>query len=228
METKNLFEFKSVSRENQVKQSVFFSGKKDGSPRIMFIGNSVTLHSPSERIGWQGNWGMAASTMENDYVHIFIAEIVKIYPEAEFCIVQASCWERSYKDCDYDANFSTAKKFNPDIIICSISANIHEEEFEKDAFKINLKKLHNYFAGENTKIIESSAIFGSEKKNEAIIEYVEENKNVYLAYVTDILQDEKNRAIGLFDHEGIQGHPGDSGMQLIADRFFNKFKEIIR
>ena len=84
------------------------------------------------------------------------------------------------------------------------------------------------FAGENTKIIESSAIFGSEKKNKAITEYVEENENVYLAYVTDILQDERNRAIGLFEHEGIQGHPGDRGMKLIAERFLEKFKEISR
>ena len=227
MENKNLFEFKSVSRENQVKQPVWFSGKKNGSPRIMFIGNSVTLHGPLASIGWHGNWGMAASDIKKDYVHIFIHEVVKKYKNAEFCIVQASSWERNYKDYDYDINFSVAKHFNPDIIICSISANIHEEEFEKDAFKINLKKLHRYFSCESTKIIESSAIFGSAKKNEAISEYVDENDNVYLAYVTDILQDESNRAIGLFEHKGIQGHPGDKGMRLIAERFLEKFNELM-
>ncbi len=68
MENKNLFEFKSVSRENQVKQPVWFSGKKNGSPRIMFIGNSVTLHGPLASIGWHGNWGMAASDIKKDYM----------------------------------------------------------------------------------------------------------------------------------------------------------------
>ena len=227
MGNKNLFEFKGVSRENQVEQTVFFCGEKGGSPRIMFIGNSVTLHAPLESIGWYGNWGMAASSLEKDYVHVFINGMINQYPNAEFCIVQASCWERNYKDCNYEADFSMAMDFKPDIIICSISANIHEEEFEHDAFKINLKKLHDYLSCKNTKIIESSVLFGSEKKNKAILEYVAENEKVYLADVTDILQDEKNRAIGLFAHEGIQAHPGDSGMKLIAERFLDKFKEIM-
>lgn len=91
MKNKNLFEFRGVSRENQVKQLVFFNGKKDSNPKIMFIGNSVTLHGPSESIGWYGNWGMAASSLDKDYVYVFINEIIKIYPDAEFCIVQASC-----------------------------------------------------------------------------------------------------------------------------------------
>lgn len=227
MKSENLFEFKNVSRENQVQQPVWFSGKENGTPKIMFIGNSVTLHGRLESIGWYGNWGMAASELKKDYVHVFIDGVVEKYPDAEFCLVQASNWERNYKNFDYDSDFSDAKDFKPDIIICSISANIHEEEFEKDAFKTNLKKLHDYFSYEKTKIIESSSIFGSENKNEAILEYVEENDNVYLAYVTDILQDESNRAIGLFEHTGIQGHPGDSGMKLLAERFLEKFNEIM-
>lgn len=51
--------------------------------------------------------------------------------------------------------------------------------------------------------------------------------NVCLAYVSDILQDEKNRTIGLFEHQGIQGHPGDRGMKLIAERFLEELEEII-
>jgi len=44
--------------------------------RIIFIGDSITEHSPSvEKLGWHGNYGMAASSIENDYVHLFVSRL---------------------------------------------------------------------------------------------------------------------------------------------------------
>ena len=37
---------------------------------ILFIGNSITNHSAHKPYGWTGNWGMAASRQENDWVHL--------------------------------------------------------------------------------------------------------------------------------------------------------------
>ena len=36
-------------------------------PRVLFVGNSITLHGPRPQIGWTNNWGMAASARDKDY-----------------------------------------------------------------------------------------------------------------------------------------------------------------
>src|SRR4051812_102045 len=38
-------------------------------PVILFMGNSITLNAPLPERGWHGNWGMAATAEDSDYVH---------------------------------------------------------------------------------------------------------------------------------------------------------------
>ena len=45
--------------------------------KVLFLGNSITLHGPAPSIGWTGNWGMAATSEEKDYVHLLTADIAK-------------------------------------------------------------------------------------------------------------------------------------------------------
>lgn len=44
-----------------------------GSENILFIGNSITLHGKCNY--WWGEWGMAASDKEKDYVHQLVKRL---------------------------------------------------------------------------------------------------------------------------------------------------------
>lgn len=217
----------TVKSENQVSQYVFKGENENGSPKILFLGNSITRHEPAPEIGWYGDWGMAASDIEKDYVHLCKKEILKKYPNAVFCIVQGSVWERSYRCCNFDDYFIETKNFNPDVIICLISENITNEDFDTNVFIEQFHNLHNYLSGNNkgTKIIVVSNFFNNEEKSEAIKKYAEKY-NARFIYVSDIIKDKENLAKG-YEHKGIQIHPGDRGMEIIASRIMKDFFDIV-
>ena len=218
----------TVSSKNQNAKSVYFDENHSGHPKILFIGNSITLHNPKPDIGWYGRWGMAASSEENDYLHIIMSEIRKKHPDASYCIASGAIWERNYKDFDLEANYREARDFEPDIIVTAITANIPRDQFEIPAFKEAMAKLHAYVSGgrENVTILQCSSFFNNITKTQGIREYCEEN-GVIFVYISDIVEDKANCAYHLFEHQGVGGHPGDKGMRLMAERFLDTINKII-
>ena len=99
--------------------------------RVLFVGNSITLHPKAPEIGWNHEWGMAASAPEKDYVHILISKIREKNPDAAFCIAQVSEWERGFMQGEeHLSKYQGAADFGADIIIVRMIENCPFQDFD--------------------------------------------------------------------------------------------------
>ena len=146
----------TVSAINQTINSsnLSFLGKKDANLKILVVGNSITRHGPKDDIGWQYDWGMAASAPENDYVHKLYAMISEGGREAYMMIRQSSYWERNYRDADVLTLFKDQHDFNADIVVYRLGENVPNEM--KPDFPGALREFIEYICPKGSRVIFTS------------------------------------------------------------------------
>jgi len=213
----------TVSSENQLKdsESIRFINPGGKGRRVLFAGNSITLHAPKTDIGWNANWGMAASAKENDYVHLIINEVKKSDPDAAFCISQVAAWEGGYKQgSEIHAKYADARAFDADVIICRFIENCSAKDFDEEVFAKEYAAFVDYLnLSGKAKIIVTTG-FWHHPGDDELRKFAA--KNGYdLAELGDLGEKDEMKAIGLFEHEGVANHPGDKGMQAIAARIMD-------
>ena len=190
----------------------------------MFVGNSITLHSPKPEIGWTGEWGMAASSRENDYVHLCIAEILKTEPDAAFCVCQAADWECRYKNGGQTYPlFQKARDFAADVIIMRIVENCpHRDDFDAELFSENYAAFIDFLDPKGAKKVITGS-FWKHPADPLIERYAASHGHPYVG-LSDLGERDDMKAIGLFEHRGVAAHPGDLGMKTIAERIMEKIR----
>ena len=220
----------TVDSKNQLKesQSVKFDNLDGGGVRIMLVGNSITLHGVNKKIGWHGEWGMAASAKEKDYVHRLESAVLKEHPDAEFCICQVASWERLYKDGAESIYhiFEPARAFCADIIVIRFIENCPRAEFDSEILQESLDKLIKHLDGAGGARVIVTGGFWRHPGDAALREYADKNGHPFV-YLSDLGEDDAMKAIGLFEHSCVANHPGDLGTQVIADRIAEKLLPLI-
>ncbi len=184
--------------------------------KILYLGNSITLHSPNGDIGWHGNWGMAASAEEKDYVHCLnrmVAE--KTGVPVESMVRNIADFERAPDTFDF-AYFDELRDWKPDVLILRITENTPEEKVE--ALVPAFEKLIRYFKRDGLDIYAVGPFWEHEAKENCVKQGAAHTGSTYVTLQE--IQKEEYRAIGLFAHAGVAGHPSDKGMKAIADIIF--------
>ena len=195
----------TVSSKGQLKENEFvtFVNSEGKGKRVLFVGNSITRHGVRPEIGWNNDWGMAASDINKDYVHTIITEINKKFKDAAFCICQVANWEREYKNGDKTLyQLDEARSFNADTIIMRIIENCPQDGFECNVFSNQYQKLIDYFnTSQRADIILTTGFWKHIGDKE--IEQIAGEKGYKFVYLGDLGEEDKMKAIGLFEHEGV-------------------------
>ncbi len=216
----------TVKAKGQLKANnfvTFFRPEGEGK-RVMFVGNSITRHGVLPSIGWHWDRGMAASDITKDYVHLLADAISKVEKDPAFCICQVAEWERDYKNITDYSPWAPARDFGADVIFLRLIENSPKKGFDPVRFKEQLHTLRQYLdpTGEARIIIGTS--FWKHVGDPVLMEYAKE-QGIPLVYMGDLGEDDSNKAIGLFEHDGVASHPGDKGMATIATRFFECYQK---
>lgn len=197
--------------------------RTDGKARrILFLGNSITLHGPAPKIGWTGNWGMAASEQEKDYVHVLADLLAKRWGTAPVVRVGTIVdFERHYDTYDPEAGLKPYLEFKPDVVIVAVGENVPglgsaEARAKYEAAFLRLLKVLRDSG--HPEIFVRSCFWANKPKDDMMRKACQAVGGVF-ADMSGLGKDESNyaRSERKFIHAGVAAHPGDKGMKAIAD-----------
>jgi len=192
--------------------------------KVLIVGNSIVEHDPAPSIGWTGNWGMAASVRDSDFVHILTRKIQAVNNNCLVKFVNIAEFERNYTT--YNLNkLKIFRAFKPDMIIIKISENVNDSTSNENNFLGSYKKLLQYLDpnGKSVKVIVDG--FWIKPNVNKIVKQVAIDGKYDFISITELSYDVSNTAKGKFAHAGVAAHPSDKGMRLIAERIWDTIKK---
>ena len=193
--------------------------------KVLFLGNSITLHGPAPKIGWNGNWGMAASALEKDYVHLLTAQIAKAAGgKPEVMVKNIADFERNLDAYNLAEGLKNELAFQADLIIVAIGENASAltTDEAKDRFKTSVAKLLTELKNHGSPtLIVRSQFWADAAKDEKMKQACLDVGGDFVD-ISKLGSDEANyaRSEQKFEHAGVAGHPGDKGMQALADELW--------
>ncbi len=206
---------------------------------VLCVGNSITLHAPSSGIGWEWNWGMAATEADKDYFTLLTNMVAEAYPDytVEFNRTGAYPFEKSVTtslDYDYTPIFESSfgadiKKYNPDVITFQWGDNVKNCTQASYAYALGQVVDYCRSVKPDMAIIFAQHFYGSKGDDKCLaIEDVAKEKGVSYVKLYPITSDRSNLAYEDYpNNPAFNGHPGDKGMVEIAKVFFPAVKKAL-
>ncbi len=193
-----------------------------GPLKVLVLGNSITRHGPKPDIGWTGNWGMAASAEDKDFSHLLAAGLGRSTGrKPELMVKNIADFERGFAAYKAEEGLKEAVAFKAEIVVLAIGENVPQlGSPEKQAqFKAALAGVLRVLkSGSPSKVVVRSSFWANEVKDRILKEAAADAGAVFVD-ISGLDKVEANyaRAERPFKHEGVARHPGDKGMQEIAD-----------
>lgn len=216
----------TVSSENQVTVSTssYILGKEEDSVKIAVLGNSITRHGPKPQIGWTHDFGMAASDKDHDYVHVLFNKLKGSGKKVCFFVKQFAVWERNHTS-EYDDFYVDVRDFEPDIIVFRLGENVNRAADEA-VYEAATEKLLDYVGHGKAKLVLTTCFWKHGIADDAV-RNICKKRGIEPVELNDLGELPEMKAIGLFEHSGVAAHPGDLGMENIAERIYDALMKLL-
>ncbi len=195
-------------------------GKERTIKKILIMGNSLTHHGPStDALGWQGDYGMAATARENDYAHQLYKLICDNQPGLKPELRVESLFESTVKD------YKPSPDYKPELVVVQVGDNWPQDQVNmKDIGEPYGRALEKLRKNSDPLIVCVSDWSGRTELNSMMRQMALRYGGVFV----DIwqLHSHENTAAseGHFTHPGVNWHPGDIGMEAIAETVWSAIK----
>jgi hypothetical protein len=104
--------------------------------------------------------------------------------------------------------------------------NCPKKEYEYMVFLQQLDKLVRYLDSTGKAKVIVTTGFWKHPADEALRAWAKTN-NAPLCELGHLGEQDEMKAIGLFEHSGVANHPGDAGMQAIADAIWKELRPML-
>jgi alpha-galactosidase len=198
--------------------------------RLLFLGNSITWHPPAPEVFWEGDWGMAASCREADYVHRLAALLTARTGQPPVTRVEnIAAFERAYATWQDPPRQQEWQRFAPDWIVLAIGENVPSlaPVVERRRFCRHLRQLLVPLLAAAPGQLLVRSCFWPEPLRDRLLRRVCTQLRGRFVDLAPLSQDAACRAETErpYAHSGVGAHPGDAGMQAIAERLLAAWPE---
>ena len=203
----------------------FCNPKEETAPvktpkKVLILGNSITWHPPGPDLNWFGNWGMAATAADKDFLSLLTKKIKENNEQNEVLGRNVYPFERTYETIKL-TEFEDLKAFKADIIIIRFGENISEtERAANPQLQVAVKAFVDYLAdGRPVKVILTTPFWTNLGVNQNFLALSEKNRWPLIP-LHDLGLANENMALERFENISVGRHPGDLGMERIATRIW--------
>ncbi len=205
----------------------YYVKKDDDTYRYLAIGNSITSHPVTSF--WWGSWGMAASSMDKDYVHVVTSYLEQQYEHVGVQALYYTTWEDASTKEEREQSLSELDQFLTKDLNC-VSIQLGENIRIDNDPKIDYQNLINYVheRAPKAQIILIGNFFQWDDIDDIKEELAQQDGIDFLSLKaiqkpeyqvgkgTEVFGDDGKRHTITYDP--VARHPNDAGMAYIAQQ----------
>ena len=192
--------------------------------KILVIGNSITIHPPDSSIGWNANWGMAASEADQDYFSVLKDTLQGYFSDLEMIRENVYPFERGFETIDFE-QYSHLREFEAEIIIIRLGENIKDTELSNWNLAEAIQDFAFYLGTTNTKYIITTTFWPSPNFNEQLRHVASQNHWEFVD-ISAFGSNPADMALDQFEDNAVASHPNDQGMLAISKALSTKILAI--